>query len=63
MSNWYNEMFRELGWIPDELIFDTEEPERGKMEGKYAERKVTERCSICGTRTGMHGFSFNKKVV
>lgn len=61
-TNWYNEMFKELGWIPDELIFDTEEPDHGKMERSQTEPKRSERCSFCGTRTGLHGFSFDKKV-
>lgn len=38
---------------------DSQEKENGKIE-RY-ERTGPSSCSICGTRTGQHGFSFDKK--
>lgn len=37
---------------------DSQEPENGKIE---YEQTSSHSCSICGTRTGQHGFSFDTK--
>lgn len=54
-DNWWNEVLREEGW------FETQ-----KQEPLYHDVKMEERtghfCKICGSRTGLHGFSFDTKA-
>lgn len=38
---------------------EVQKKESGKIEGY--ERQSPTTCSVCGTRTGQHGFSFDKK--
>lgn len=50
--SWHNEILKEDGWFKasrnnNSIKFETKSPEL------Y--------CRICGTRTGLHGFSFDKK--
>lgn len=49
-TNWWNEVFEELGWYNREDEEDAAEPETRYEKG----------CPICGTFTGLHKFSWEK---
>lgn len=52
MTNWHNEIFIEEGWydIDEEKVNEEDKADHGP--GTY--------CRLCGTRTGLHSFSFGK---
>lgn len=57
MSNWQNELFDELGWF-DEVP----DPKHDKIYNNET-IKYEKGCSICGTITGEHGFSFAPRKI
>jgi hypothetical protein len=64
MNNWWNEVHESEGWFVEELIDEAEDyyldTDHGKIEG-YEARNYSKGCPTCGTLTGVHGFSFDKK--
>lgn len=56
MTNWHNEVFEEMGWLLDA---HSKQPASFTMEVSPSVSNP-QRCDLCGTRTGLHGFSFDK---
>lgn len=50
-SNWWNDFFAELGW------YNEEEEEESITEPEPTYKKG---CSVCGTFSGIHKFSWEK---
>lgn len=57
MTNWWNEIHEEEGWFAD-YIFNGEQEIR---KDKKVKDDAPGFCRVCGTRTGLHGFSFERK--
>lgn len=73
-TNWWNEVHEEAGWFNEVLKEETTvhadgtksnylllRTVRKEVENATMERSYSGQCQICGTRTGLHGFSFTKK--
>lgn len=59
--NWWNELHEEEGWfVEHETSSNCCKTEHGKIE-PYEAKNFDKGCRICGTITGEHGFSFDKK--
>lgn len=48
--DWHTDMFEDMQWYNIQ-----------KKKNDVVETPPQNRCSICGTRTGLHGFSFGQK--
>lgn len=66
-TNWHNEVFEEMGWLLDANVKEPEvnwdewyDIEVVTREAVDHGRANPQRCDLCGTRTGLHGFSFGK---
>lgn len=72
-SNWWNDVHREEGWF-EERLQEASVDEFGvpvpvvmeKVINKYAPKQSEKEaansyCEFCGTRTGLHGFAFNRE--
>lgn len=59
MDNWHNEVLRDEGWF--DYIFNGEESNEVAEPKHYETKTRASQCDLCGTRTGLHGFSFDKE--